>query len=443
MAITATNQAPADIVPANARIMWSFTSDKTLQPNFRYVLDVYVNGAFTVRLKQLPNPSGYCLIDIGTIASSVLSSINEFPLEAGTPITGTADSCKQLFLRVGEEWSSGTGASSPPVLYNGFDSVGNPAYGTKTIRILNGYLDTDEPWDYDWNGFTPSSVGSLFMTDVPRTQVTLQLADHFTLQYVNRILPTIFATPVNKDMVWAFKVLAYNSAGTAIYATTIFNDVANGGGPFAACDTPGSWNTAQFVQRLACGPADLPTLQSLPGLAYYTVQGFTWATYTPTCTLNLAAPYTELFRINVEADDCSGFEPIQFEWLNKYGGFDYYTFVKRNTETWQVNRSTWSLLPGDWSGQVFSQPTWARGSATSSTQLVQKYTAQTDWLTEEQSAWLAQLAKSPDVRAWIGGVYTTVTIDSVEYAVQTYAREKMFQYEIAFSSALAPTVQNL
>lgn len=443
MAITATNQFPADIVPATARIMWSFTSNKTTEPNFRYVIDVYINGTFQTRLKQLPNPSGYCLIDLSTIATSVISSINEFPTQETGLLSNTPDSCKQMFLRIGEEWSSSSGAGSPPVLYNGFDTPGNPSYGTKTIRIVNGYLDTDEDWDTSYNDFTPGTVSTQFMTSVPRGEVYCQLTDHFTLQYVNRILPTIFATPVNKDFIWVFRILGYDANGTQIYVDEVYNTTADGGGPWTSCSTPASWTTDTFVQRLACGPADLSTLAATPGLAYYTVQGFTWQSYTPSCIPATLSPYTELFRIDILADDCSGFEPIQFEFLNKFGGFDYFTFVKRNTETWSVNRSTWSLLPGDWSGQQFSQSTWARGTAVNETKLVQRYTAQTDWLTEDQSAWLAQLAKSPDVRAWINGVYTTVTVDSVEYSVQTYAREKIFQYEIRFSSALAPVIQTL
>ena len=35
MAITATNQEPGIIVPAYGRIIWSFTSDNTLQGNFK------------------------------------------------------------------------------------------------------------------------------------------------------------------------------------------------------------------------------------------------------------------------------------------------------------------------------------------------------------------------------------------------------------------------
>ena len=245
MAITATNQQPGDIVPAYGRIIWSFTSNKTLQPNFRYVIDVYINGAFWTRLKQLPNPSGYCVIDLGSVATAALSSINEFPTQSSGQISRTPDSCKQMYLLVGEEWSTGTGATSAAQIYNGFDVAGNPSYGTKTIRIVNSYLDTDEPWDTTLNGFTPTSATSKFMTNVPRGEVKVQLGDHFTLQYINRVLPTIFGTPVNKDFIYAFRVLAYNAANTVIYSATIFNDQLNGGGPWLDCATPAPWTTDQ------------------------------------------------------------------------------------------------------------------------------------------------------------------------------------------------------
>ena len=66
----------------------------------------------------------------------------------------------------------------------------------------------------------------------------------------------------------------------------------------------------------------------------------------------------------------------------------------------------------------------------------------TDWLTQEESEWLSQLAKSTDVRAWINGQYYTVVMNSVDYVVQTYARNKLFQYTIEFTSSLTPLVQN-
>jgi hypothetical protein len=446
MAITATNQQPGDIVPAYGRIMWSFTSDKTTQPNFRYVIDVYINGQLWTRLKQLPNPSGYCVIDIGTVASTALSSLNEFPVQASTPITNTPDSSKQLYLLVGEEWSTGTGATSVAQIYNGFDQAGNPSYGTKTVRILNSYLDTDQAWDTTLNSYTPGAGTTQFMTNVPRGSVKCEITDHFTLQYINRILPTILGVPVNKDFIYAFEIKAYNSSNTVIYATTLFNDTSTGGGPWTACYTPGPWLTSQFTQRLKCGPADLPTISTLPNLAYYTVRGLTWSSYTSPsgpCNPNTTSSYTETFRIDVEPGDCSGFEPIQFEWLNKFGGFDYYTFVKRNTETVSTKKSTYQILPGNWSGSTFSQQTWDRGASVAASEVEVKYTAQTDWLTEEESSWLKELAKSPDVRAWINGVYTTVVVDTVDYEVKTYAREKVFQYQIGFRSSLTPVVQTV
>ena len=134
--------------------------------------------------------------------------------------------------------------------------------------------------------------------------------------------------------------------------------------------------------------------------------------------------------------------PIQIEFLNKYGGFDYYTFTLRNEETQSTKRNLYNILPGDWSGAVFTRPTYARGSAVNSAEVTIRYTAMTDWLTQEESEWLSQLAKSTDVRAWINGQYYTVVMNSVDYVVQTYARNKLFQYTIEFTSSLTPLVQN-
>ena len=459
MAITATNQEPGIIVPAYGRIIWSFTSDNTLQGNFKYVLDVYINGTLYTRLKQFPNPSGYCLIDLGTVAQAVLSSVNEYPTQIpipfvppGAPITNCPDSHCTMQLLVGEEWSVGTAA---PFIYNGVtNELGDPAYATNTIQILNAYLDIDQEWDTTLNAFTPmiAPLNSNFMTDVPRSAATatypkVRMADHYTLQYINRILPSIYARTLYADNIYGLTITLVDQDGAPMESAFVQNNVDNAGGPWVDCSTPGSWTNDQFVQRIAVGPKDLLDLGILTFVGtvgqvptYYTIEGVSWSDYT---TCDEGASLTELFRFDL-VDDCnpSGFVPIQIEFLNKYGGFDYYTFTLRNEETQSTKRNLYNILPGDWSGAVFTRPTYARGSAVNSAEVTIRYTAMTDWLTQEESEWLSQLAKSTDVRAWINGQYYTVVMNSVDYVVQTYARNKLFQYTIEFTSSLTPLVQN-
>jgi hypothetical protein len=154
------------------------------------------------------------------------------------------------------------------------------------------------------------------------------------------------------------------------------------------------------------------------------------------CTVGATA-MSETVCLEINDTNCWGFEPIRFTWINPLGGRDWYTFIKRNTHVQQAARTTLYKLPGYWSAATYSnldnQP--ARFGATPfRIDLVNTWTASTDWITEEESAWLREMFASPSVAAYLPGRSTPmqVIIQDAEYSVQTYAREKLFQYFVSF-----------
>ena len=74
--ITQVTYRPAYLAGAYNPIIWSCFSDKILQPDFKYVFDVYQNGVKILRLKQRPNPSGHGMVDISQIAQGYLQVNN-------------------------------------------------------------------------------------------------------------------------------------------------------------------------------------------------------------------------------------------------------------------------------------------------------------------------------------------------------------------------------
>jgi hypothetical protein len=164
-----------------------------------------------------------------------------------------------------------------------------------------------------------------------------------------------------------------------------------------------------------------------------------------TCTLG-TTPVSETICLNIDDTNCWGFEPIRFTWINPLGGRDWFTFIKRNTFVQQATRSTLYKLPGYWSAATYSvfdnQP--ARfGTTVFRADLTNTWTASTDWLTEEQSAWLREMFASPSVIAYLPGRTqpVAVVIQDAEYAVQTIRRENLFQYFVSFVESLPDNVQ--
>ncbi len=164
-----------------------------------------------------------------------------------------------------------------------------------------------------------------------------------------------------------------------------------------------------------------------------------------TCALGATAMSEEIC-LSIDDTNCWGFEPIRFTWINTLGGRDWYTFIKRNTFTQSANRQTLYRVPAYWSSASYNvqDNSPARyGNTVFNIDLVNNWTASTDWITEEQSNWLRGLFASPSVFAYLPGRSqpAAIIIQDAEYSVQTYAREKLFQYFISFVEAIPDNTQ--
>ena len=175
------------------------------------------------------------------------------------------------------------------------------------------------------------------------------------------------------------------------------------------------------------------------------LQLYPWAN-AGTCAIGQTGMSEEIC-LQIDDTNCWGFEPIRFTWMNNLGGRDWYTFIKRNTYTQNASRQTFYQLPGYWSSaswsiQDINPSRW--GTTTFKVQLDNTWTASTDWLTEEQSNWLRSMFASPSVHVYLPGrtTPTLITITDASYSVQTYAREKLFQYFVSFVEAQPDIVQS-
>ena len=163
------------------------------------------------------------------------------------------------------------------------------------------------------------------------------------------------------------------------------------------------------------------------------------------CTIGATA-VSQSICLAIDDSNCWGFQPIRFTWINSLGGRDWFTFMKRNTFVQNASRSTLYKLPGYWSAATYSvkdnQP--ARfGTTVFRADLANAWTASTDWLTEEQSAWLREMFASPSVIAYLPDRTEPVgvIIQDAEYAVQTIRRENLFQYFVSFVESLPANTQ--
>ena len=465
MAIYNTLQSPPIWSAAFNPIIWMIESDQTTQFKFRYVFDVYIENNPKVRFKTPPNPEGKGIIDVNALVAAELEIPLNLPMLSDTLFYTGDYLATKVYILAGEEYS--TTAVGTPVLYNGLGAVGEPAYGlyadsnfrpapnsttpvaawasAQSPEKYYTYLATggEDILQYEMAIGQVNDTGGKFLTNCPDSPQSIRSDENFTLTWLNR---NFEAATGPQTFPYAMKMTTFIN-GATVGATGFVNTVANGGvwpscsvAPFAATGASG---TSNYLASFKMNMADVETY--IPGdFDKVNFQLFSYNTY-GVCSLG-ATGISETISLAIDDINCWGFQPIRFTWINPLGGRDWFTFIKRNTFVQNAARSTLYKLPGYWSAATYSvkdnQP--ARfGTTVFRADLTNTWTASTDWLTEEQSAWLRDMFASPSVIAYLPDRTqpVAVVIQDAEYAVQTIRRENLFQYFVSFVESLPANTQ--
>ena len=476
MSIVSVQHRPYVWNPSYTDLVWQCLSDKTAQLDFKYVFDVYINGAFVNRIKQRPNPAGYGLINLGQFVAGYLDpSVGLLEDPANNTIWGIGQyNGGEVFLLTGEEYRGATGGAL--TIYNGVgNTAGAPAFrlaarndgiviatgNTATnVRFHAGYKDAYDTFLFEQN---PTNTDYPYIlkpatghTGLYRSHAvtgtnglrsnTVTTDDRHTLTFWNRTDGTGTAFYVYAAQFSFF----YGGSGSAYGTDEVYNTVSAGGGPWTVCSTNfGTTAGYQYnVGQLACGPADVENFIGAlaPGTEKYTVQLFRAPASGVTAACTLGTPLTEPMEFVI--DDCnpSDFGRWRFSWLNDLGGRDWFNFTLRNTETYNGKTETYYKEPRYNSSGIYGASTLSPatfGDSTANKTIETTYSAMTDWVTQEQSEYLEGLFNSPHVLGYDPdnrGPFL-VAIKSTSYEVQNYARQKMFNYQIDFTAGQPTTTQ--
>jgi hypothetical protein len=324
-------------------------------------------------------------------------------------------------------------ASNPSiVLYNFDDSYIEPQFNSNcTTGFGIGYTGWSDLAYRDM----PVAIGDLIEIQIPSLNT-------FAGSHPSMFLWGATGTSSNAakwEQIAAFTVT--NSGGNKLYTlshTALKTYTALGlrwfSGTSVSCGKFGCFsNYWNITKTIAPGGFDKMCLALYP-----------YATY-GTCSLG-ATPVSETICLNIDDTNCWGFQPIRFTWINPLGGRDWFTFIKRNTFVQNATRATLFRLPGYWSAATYSvkdnQPS-RYGATVFRMDLANTWTASTDWLTEEESAWLREMFASPSVFAYLPDRTepVAIVIQDATYAVQTIRRENLFQYFVSFVEALPDNTQ--
>jgi hypothetical protein len=492
--ITSVTYKPSYLQGAYNPIIWSFFSDKILQPDFKYVIDVYQNGVKILRLKQRPNPSGYGMVDISMIVQGYLQVNNpNSPLAQGeTTINyntgelfesnGTLSG--HYFIKVGEEYNSGSGL----LIYNGVtNSVGEPAYeiySNKTgytslpIHVWPATVDYRRQ-QYAMSNYT--AVSGAYGLD----PINNRVYDHGYAETITRLAYPLMENSLTQDLytfdkmvlsfinwsaypstpdmrtIYGFRYKFYDAAGTLVNTSDIPVITSRGAGPRTICST--TITDAQLDEQydiihVLASPEDVVTAiggsAAVQAGGRMEIQGYAKGSG---CTF--LKPITENVVINLlEYCEPALYPRVRLSWLNTLGGRDYLNFTMFTEKTTNVTQQSYSQEEINWSSPtpvplgVTAPPqnlATQGGDKIYNKQAITSFKISSDWLPQDQVDLLEGLVKSPQVLAYIhsGAAFDDdfpyqVNVKQASYTSKNVRQTKLVQATFDVEVTITQKIQN-
>lgn len=388
MAITV-RQQPANLFPAYNDAVYIVTSSNVAQANFKFVADIYVNSVKVDRMLIPPHPTELSgKVNVSPLLESRVSvDINL----SDNRILPNSNSYVQYEVKFGEAYgSSGT------VVYPNLTTISGK-------YLWNAVLDYPTFCNYASGDY----IGN-FLTENPylKSGIELTADDNAWLYWNNYNLDTSYV-----------KVLTYDSANTLIGTFKIDN----------------KYGTSRFL-RIPTGPyniLDIPDAQFTLGVqpiitgsvAYYTVQTFN----SSNVPISIEAEYKIIA-------DCTRYEKRRLQFLNELGGYDTFNFTLVSKETMDIERSMYKKDLGSYgSSYSFVNSPNDRAYSQYHTKIKDKVSIQSDWVTQDQLAWLEQLVTSPDVRLDDGLYLIPINITNTTFEKKKVVNEKLFNLQLEYT----------
>jgi hypothetical protein len=486
---------PGKLEPVNGNIWYKLQStNSSLYNDYKYVLDLWeVNRAtgatssLISRFKFPPRPvdnfgwlsvnkalkpfiinnTGIDVCPVNITALQAVTSLYcrytatfgfeynpniEYADFVSSPAFGIAISTNEGF-QVGDEITINKTNNIINSQYNGTKIIGSVSGGTVSIPGLTGSW-----YWYGLNGTfgesTPPYYDGGLITNVIRVRGTAstRLGYNGTRQYDQNTTNfyTNYAwdgtnTPVkfltNYNNYHQYKRIGYSEYETMnlfydqVASTTLLYTLTKYGSGFNVLSTINGnvgllLPPPAFGQRYWAVPVGTKNFAtSFAGVSYYKLTFFK-SGGTPTMV--------DIWR-KIDGE-CSLYDTVRMVFLNRMGGYDYFSFTKDNKKTVNINRTEYK--------QVL-QPDYSigdRGDTVLAQDVQYTFTVNSNWITEGEYAWLEELVTSPEVyyitEDYGSPLLIPIVITDTNYAIKTQLRDKLFNLTINYKLSYPINVAN-
>lgn len=389
---------PQKYSTAGNPLMFTFDSTETGQPNFSFIVEVYINGSLHSTHQVFRQFNTLSKFDCSGILASTLSS----PLIVDGTLTTFYDSAiNEYYIIVYEKY--------------GTTPTTQDDQSSSTLYAFNGSLRHPDWIDFDYQNYnadTNNSTSSiLFLTSWPRAK-----------SYYCGLEERVFLGIICDDTGMNLRVRIYNSSGSQIATDLVSVTLSN----FIVFDA--SPSTIIANTSITQGNFD--------AAAYYTIEA------RPTGG-GAYSGASEAFRIDIDLE-CHRYETKRLHWLNKFGVWDSFTFTLVSVDSTNVESYGYQREKGVWDGTSYTYPRYQGENVTFAKRATDQLILNSDWISQEVQQWLVRsLYESPVVylEQETGTEFEPVNITNSSYQFKTRRRDGLIQEQITIQRTYSYTSQ--
>ncbi len=387
MAITIEDQ-PQEFSPVYNELIFLASSNNTAEAGFQYVFDIYTGGTLRQRHLIPARPdNGLGIFDARKYLESVITTnIDETDT---TAFLVNSQSQRIYEIKVGEKTDAlgivaDLAVTGDLVAWNGvYDFLDFVDYAQADVLLL----DSTKPW----------------LTNAPTAQ-NIEL-NQFLWGYSLTEFPATFR--------W-LQIQRFDAAGAPIGGPS---NIAN---PIAGVD--------DHHIRFGVGTQNLETTL---GAGYFTGV----ASYTVVATDNFFVPISKTYTFTI-CTPCR-YPTKRIHFLNALGGYDAYNFTLVADDDTQITRRKVRQLTGEVNGtNDWVNTKRMRGERITHTTKTRKLTLRSDWLTEEELAWLRELVESPDIMLEDAGDLIAINPTNQTFREEKHTYKQLFNLTATFDYAV-------
>ena len=404
--------------------------------------------------KTTPNNTGVGMFDVSNVVENYLKSDhlassrgstfksiqsnytnNRHPLHLVDKFSSSQDVLRYIIIRFSVEYLGATnsageqsdilvrtaaGSEVRSVLFPIFNAY--LKFTDKLVRGSSSVASVNDGFGYPMTDYWMGESDSKFLTNSPRTQYAND-DDYGTL--------ALLTTDNYLDNV---RLNYYDCDGSSLGSDTIDRKQDNG--------AYSSWSldASRQILYIGCYPANLRNWSTTFITAYNagTIQGGRIDVQAKTSTGDASLIYS----IVVNCPELKGFEPIRLCWLNQWGVWDYYTFIKKSVKTLSTKGTTYNQLAGTWNSNRYYPDGYKGGKKPFRVNTTEKIKINTDFITETNNytTILEEMMNSPEVymlkgfdeydrdTAVLNTYVTPVRLITSSFVRKTVANDKLIQY---------------